>query len=266
MRSVFITILFFFPIILIAQTTVFEENFDSGELPEGWVIIDNDGYTVHPDVSDFSDAWVVVPDPDNTDNYVAGSTSYFQPVDRANRWLITPPIELDAFGNFVSWFAKSHDPSYPDSYRVMISNGGAEIADFTDTLATISNENPEGNLRDFQIEGKENQTIRVAFVNTTFNGFKLYIDSVNVRTEDPLTTQTLTKETITIKAYPNPTSENVTLSQTVEHFRLYDITGQLIHEERGEIKQIDLTNCPKGLYFLQVQVADKTVQLKLIKE
>jgi hypothetical protein len=266
MKRFFTSIIILFPLALFAQTIKLEENFDAGELPEGWIIIDNDGYTPHPSVADFSDAWVVVQDPDNDDNYVAGSTSYFQPVDRANRWLITPPIELDAFGNYISWFAKSHDPSYPDSYRIMLSDGGAEIEDFQDTIAIISNENPDGTARDFQIEGKDNQTVRIAFVNTTFNGFKLYIDSIKVRTEDPLTVKETQKPAITINAYPNPTSGKITLSKVVESFQLYDISGQMLQSLNNPTTQINLTELPKGLYFLHASISGEIVRIKLVKE
>lgn len=266
MKHLLIGLSLLFPIAFNAQTVVFEENFDSGELPEDWVIIDNDGYTPHPSVEDFADAWVVVQDPDNADNFVAGSTSYFQPVDRANRWLITPPIQLDAFGNFVSWHAKSHDPSYPDSYRVMVSNGGTEISDFTDTLAIISNENPDGTTRDFQIEGKDNQTVRIAFVNTTFNGFKLYLDSIQVRTEDPLSVEKNTSNQLTLKAYPNPTSGKITLSKTVDRYQLFSISGELIATESHPTDRLNITDLPKGMYIIHAAINGELTHLKIVKE
>lgn len=266
MRRYYLFIFLFLPIINIAQTIKLQENFETLDFPQDWTIINNDGYTVHPEVVEFTEAWTVVQDPSNSQNNVIGSTSYFQPVDKADRWLISPQVELDAFGNFISWYAKSHDPSYPDSYKVLLSNGGTAIEDFQDTVAVISNEGPDGILRELLIEGKENQTVRFAFVNTTFNGFKLYLDSIKVRTNDPLSVDTYQKESISLTAYPTPSSDIVKLSTKVDSYAIYAISGELVQQSSEVTQQLSLSDLNVGIYILHAVIKGEAVRIKLVKK
>src|SRR5690554_6672411 len=124
------------------QVTLLEENFDDAAFPNGWTVIDNDGHTVDEDVQEYNNAWILKEDPKDATNGTVSSTSYFDPVDRADRWLITPQMTLGNSGNYISWKGLSHDPSFPDSYKVMISKTGNNLNDFTDTLTVISYEEP----------------------------------------------------------------------------------------------------------------------------
>ena len=109
---------------------------------------------------------------------MASATSYFSPIDTAYRWLITPALNLGAFGNKISWSAKSHDPSYPDDYLVLVSHTDAEPSSFTDTIGNIEEENFEWTNRsvDLSQNGYDDSTIYIAFVLRTFDGFMLYLD------------------------------------------------------------------------------------------
>lgn len=241
-----------------AQDTLLYEDFSAGEFPAGWSNINNDGHTVNAAVSDFADPWVVVEDPQNPSNFVVGSTSYFEPVDRADRWLISPEVTLEGSGNFISWYGRSHDPSFPDSYRVMISTTGDALSDFTDTLVIVSQEFPTGILRTLEIDEKfADSTIRFAFVNNTFNGFKLYLDSIYVRTGDPLTTNEI--NLVSLQVYPNPATDVIHVNGgEVAMLALYSATGQLeaIAENSNSI---DVTDVNKGLYFLRVYLKNGEV-------
>lgn len=263
MNSNLIVLLLFISAFVRAQETIVFEDFQSGSLPEGWSVINNDNYVLHPSVSDFSEAWVIVEDPDDASNLVVGSTSYFEPVDRADRWLITPEIVLEGDGNVLAWFAKSHDPSYPDSYRVMISpSSGNEISDFTDTLGSFSNESPEGIYRAYQIDDYANTAIRVAFVNNTFNGFKLYLDSIEFTHQNPLNTNTYSQENIQV--YPNPTAGKIVISgDHVSSITLINSLGKVL--KTGTEKELDLSSYPSGFYYLHVQTTSGIIQRKIVK-
>ena len=263
--------LFFFllinALVLQGQDTLFSENFDSGTLPLGWEIIDNDGYTVHPSVIDFSDAWVVVEDPADASNFVVGSTSYFQPVDRADRWLISPEITLGNDGNVLKWFAKSQDPSFPDSYKVLIApNGGNQISDFTDTIALVSNELPQGSTRMFSLPNYADLTVRFAFVNTTFNGFVLYLDEIHVFENDVLNVDDFKNESMSVKIYPNPSDGlvNVLSSELLSSVAVYDVSGKLIFQDKqinSMSMNMNLSGVNKGIYFAHIQ----TEQGKMVR-
>lgn len=245
------------------QVTLLLETFDGG-LPVDWEMINNDGNTPHPSVSEYTDAWIVINDPTDPSNFVVSSTSYFQPVDRADRWLITPEIELGASGNFVSWYGKSQDPSFPDAYKVLISTSGSAIADFQDTLVLIGGESPDWLLRNFEISGFENETIRLAFVNTTFNGFKLYLDTIHVRKEDPAHLNTVNLNDH-IVLYPNPAKHQFNVNVAASRIDVYGLDGKLHCSQDDGYAPIDISHLKKGIFMVRITtMSNEVVTRKLI--
>lgn len=254
---------------LFGQTTILEENFDASVFPASFTIIDNDGHTVANDVQEYSSAWIVKEDPMNATNGTVSSTSYFSPVNRADRWLITPQLTLGTFGNYLSWSGLSHDPSFPDSYKVMISKTGNAVADFTDTLVVMSNEMPIWTSHTALLDAYVGEDIYIAFVNTTFNGYKLYLDSIKVRKDDPLT---VVKEEINLAAYPNPVTDILNLSTgnaNIQKIVVYNSYGQkVIEEEVNNSKSnysIDFTSLETGVYFVSVETSLGILRKKIVK-
>jgi photosystem II stability/assembly factor-like uncharacterized protein len=75
----------------------------------------------------------------------------------------------------------------------------------------------------------------------------------------------------TFSAYPNPATDQLTLSfpeaPARQHLRLQDATGRLVKEfqQTGATTRLSLTDLPKGLYVLSSQ-ENPSVHLKLVKE
>src|SRR5690554_6543390 len=161
MKFVFTGLMIFSSVLLFAQVTLLEENFDGSTFPNDFSIIDNDGNTVNSEVQEYTEAWILKEDPTDASNGTASSTSLFEPVDRADRWLITPQILLGTSGNFISWKGLSHDPSFPDSYKVMISKTGNSVADFTDTLTIINDELPTWTEHTASLDSFANEQIYI---------------------------------------------------------------------------------------------------------
>lgn len=253
-----------FPSGLKAQIELLNIDFQSG-IPTNFTIVDADANTPDAQVSEFTSAWIAYDDPDSTTNKVAASTSFFSVEDTASRWLITPALQLGTFGNYVSWNAKSHDPSFPDDYYVFISTTGTQQSDFLDTVGYVEEENFEWTNREvnLSLEGFNSQQIYIAFVNRTYNGFKLYIDDINVRKEDPVSVSEL--EGLLFKVYPNPFQSQLTIKSEgeIDVIRLFSVSGILLLETRDQ--QIDLTHFEKGYYFIQVTSGAKIATKKVLK-
>lgn len=246
-----------------AQTTVFSEDFASG-IPAGFTIIDNDGLTPHSDVSEFIDAWISVAEPDSVTNMVAASTSYFDPAGTADRWLITPAISLGSFGNFVTWNGRSQDASFLDTYYILISTTGTTVADFNDTLAIVVSEGFEWSSHELDLSenGYDGQTVYLAFVNKTNDGFKLYIDDIEVRVDDPVRVNELTN--IDLSIYPNPCHEM--LHYKAESFieaRLFNLNGGLM--VITDAQQMNVSSLTDGVYILEVRTAFGAAYKRIIK-
>jgi hypothetical protein len=269
MKSIFTVLAVLASSTLFGQITILEENFDMSTLPAPFSIIDNDGNTVANDVQEYSSAWIIKEDPMDATNGTASSTSYFSPVDRADRWLITPQLTLGTFGNYLSWSGLSHDPSFPDSYKVMISKTGNTVADFKDTLVIVSNEMPIWTKHTELLDEFVGEDIYIAFVNTTYNGFKLYLDSIKVRKDDPLT---VGKEEINLSIYPNPVADVLNLNTgnaIIQNIEIYNSFGQKVAEEKVENStsnhSLNVTHLKFGIYFVTVETSMGVVRKKIVK-
>lgn len=247
-----------------AQTEVYNEDFQSG-LPAAYTIIDNDGLTPDAAVSEFADAWIELVDPDNINDTIMGSTSFFDPVGEASRWLITPAITLGTYGNIAYWEAKSHDNSFPDDYIVLVSSTDTQLTSFTDTLLMVNSEYPtwtarEGNLSEL---GLDNQTIHLAFVNQTYDGFKLYIDDIRVEIEDTASINEL--EPLQISVFPNPTNGIIHVSgiASINEIRLIGMDGTVLSSSTSNT--IDLSLFASGRYLIEAKSDLRIARTLVIK-
>lgn len=260
MKGIFIA-LSLISTVAFSQTVVFNENFQSG-IPTSWTMI-NDNNQIADAVSEYTEAWISKVDPQDINDTVASATSYFTSAADAERWLISPAINLSSFGNFITWEAKSHDPSYTDDYKVLIST----TADFTsnvDTIQIVYEENflweaHEVNLSEL---GFDNQTVFIAFVLTTNSGFKLYLDDVVVRTEDAASVASISEIDFTV--FPNPAQNFAEIQSEVDFFavEIYNQLGEKILETSN--KTISTSELENGVYFVKINGDNFSKTEKLI--
>lgn len=251
-----------------AQTTVFSTDFQSG-IPLSFTILDQDANTEDPSMTEYLNqaAWIGISDPDSTANFVASATSYFSPIDTADRWLITPLLTLGSFGNKISWKAKSHDPSYPDDYLVLISHTDASVTSFTDTIGAIEEENFEWTTRsvDLSQAGYDDSTVYVAFVLRTFDGYKLYIDDLLV--EKDIDTNSVTSVSMpTIKLYPNPTEKwvNITGTNSPVMGDIWNSQGLLV--KKFDSYQVNVEDLQSGVYVMSLKIQDQIIKKRFVKK
>lgn len=233
-----------------AQTLVFTEDFQTG-IPAGFTLLAEDGYTVDPSVSEFQPAWISLPDPLNAIDTVAGATSYFTPVGIADRWLITPAITLGSYGNILSWEARSHDASFPDSYQVLISTTDTQVSSF-DTLKIVYSEITSWNPRTLNLSdsGYNDVTVYLAFRIFTNNGFKLYLDDIQVNIEDPVSLQEVAGNSF--KIYPNPVNSILYIESDHEpEYRIINTFGLVVLKGLGQ--QVDVSELSSGVYFIELR-------------
>jgi hypothetical protein len=259
----------FFPFVLAvfvsnAQTDLLITDFQNG-IPQNYSIIDNDGLTPDLSVAEYTSAWITVTDPDSSKNTVASSTSYFYTKGTADRWLITPPLLLGNYGNFIDWRAKSQDASYPDDYLVLVSDTDDELSSFTDTIGYVIQENFEWTTRtaDLSQEGYKDQTVYVAFRLVTTDGFKLFLDDIHVWKNDPVGIDEISSSII--KCYPNPTQDYINIPSDIksEDCSVYSMDGMLLISSSE--KCIDVKNLNSGMYILKVNTGRDIHSLRFIK-
>ncbi|MDG1333510.1 MAG: choice-of-anchor J domain-containing protein [Crocinitomicaceae bacterium] len=247
-----------------SQTEIFNEDFQTGA-PTAFTIVDNDGFTPNAATAQFTEAWTRLPDPLDTADTVMGSTSYFEPVGTADRWLITPAIALSSFGNFFYWEARSHDPSFPDDYKVLVSTTDTQLASFTDTIALIEEEFGSWFQREVDLSalGYDNETIHVAFVNTTNDGFALYVDDIRAVIEDPVGINELAE--VAVQVYPNPVSDvmKVQSEAIVQSLELIALNGSVL--KSSDSNEINVSSLLRGSYFVKVVTDQGMVVRSFVK-
>ena len=134
------------------------------------------------------------------------------------------------------------------------------------TFGFIIEENFEWSPREVDLseEGYDNQTIYIAFVNKTYDGFKLYLDDMEARKED------VTGVTINlcnnIFVYPNPSNDKITFSSDypIENITILSASGSLLHQTTESI--VDISHYPVGLYYARIISNKQTSILKIIKD
>jgi hypothetical protein len=113
-------------------TFTFQEDFEGGVLPKGWVVQDVDGNTTAMETSFVDAAWVIG-DPLMSGNQFAISTSWYSPGGVSDDWLISPVITLGATAT-LQWNAQATDPGYADGYQVFVVP--SDVTEFTDFIAS----------------------------------------------------------------------------------------------------------------------------------
>jgi hypothetical protein len=247
-----------------SQTNLLSTDFQSG-IPSNYTLLNIDAQAPHPEVLDFASGWITVADPENILDTVAAVSSYFENADTANRWLITPALTLGSFGNFINWEAKSHDPSYPDDYLVLVSTTTNDTAAFTDTIGSVQEENFEWTFREVNLSaaGYNDSTVYIAFVLRTYDGFKLYLDDIEVRKDDPV--GVVENPTIAFDVYPNPSQDliNIRFSQDFQRMELKSTSGQLLRT--SEQSSMHINDLQAGPYFLTVYSNGQSLTKRIVK-
>ncbi len=247
-----------------AQTPILSTDFQTG-IPSNYTLLNLDAQAPHPQVLEFASGWITTPDPENSADTVAVVSSYFENADTADRWLITPALTLGSFGNFIHWEAKSHDPSYPDDYLVLVSTTTNDTAAFTDTIGSVQEENFEWTFREVNLStaGYNDSTIYIAFVLRTYDGFKLYLDDIEVRKDDPV--GFAEHPTFTFEVYPNPSNDviNIQVSQDFQRLELTSPSGILIRT--SEESSMNINDLKPGPYFLTIYSNGQSLTKRIVK-
>lgn len=160
---------------------LYQQDFESGL--GDMTTIDNDGAAPNANVATFGSNWTVIP-PGTfaaVPTSAVISNSWFNPPGAADDWLITPAIDING-GAAMTWEAIALDPSFADSYRVLISTDGPEPASFTTELLDVPSESGgEWATRNIDLSAYDGQTVWIAFQNYSVDKFLLVLDNIQVR-------------------------------------------------------------------------------------
>ena len=105
------------------QEPVFHEDFSNG-IPETFSLFDRDCLTPKDGLGyPAKTAWAAWTDPDDADNGIAASVSYYSNGGAANDWMVLPKIQMpeDSASCQLYWRSRSAFDTFKDGYVVVVN-------------------------------------------------------------------------------------------------------------------------------------------------
>lgn len=169
--------------------TVFFQDFQGATWPSTLQRLNVDGRPAATNVNSIfgTNAWVVRAEATGSDNQVASSTSWLNPVGIANRWMVTPPMTLNGVYD-LSWKSMAVDPQYPDGYEVRICTNCPTTITNTNVLSSFStvlftidaDQTTAMEPHVVSLAAYQGQTVRIAVRNNSNDMYILNIDDLLV--------------------------------------------------------------------------------------
>ena len=237
--------------------------------------VDCDPITDFPYFNDFEnflaekDCWIDIDNDGDGQTWFTGTTNYWgngfgvdgsnclvsQSYDNyvgafaADNYLVSPEFVLPAGEDIkLSWYAQAQDPSYPDSYEVMIApNGSTNISDFVSVYGEVS-PNPWA-LREADISAYAGTTIRVVFHHQDYDNYFVEIDNMGIEVYTGVNEDNDTEFAV----YPNPVKNTMTLTgvEVGTEVRIYDLAGNTVMSFVYEGQIVNVENLANGVYVLR---------------
>ncbi|MCM1532163.1 MAG: choice-of-anchor J domain-containing protein [Bacteroides sp.] len=155
--------------------------FSVGKVDEKWTLY-NDDNTPASGLAHFDQAWNVYRDADGS--LQAASVSYFTRSATADRWMVSPAIDLSSATKPVLVFrAKRMDAEQRDGFEVKLSTAGIEKSDFS---VSLHKENYAANSWTFytvDLSEYAGKTVHIAFIQNSNNKYVLCVDDIVVYNE-----------------------------------------------------------------------------------
>lgn len=253
-----------------AQTTLFFDDFDDGDISD-WNLIDadQDGYDWVP--ADMSAA---------TPAYLGMRSQSWDALGgplTPDNWAISPGIDVGLGGNTItlSWEIIARDPAWDqEKYAVYVSNGNSD-SDMLLTTPVMVENNLDGvntlTLRQVTLPSNLTGTIYVGFRHYDVSDqFVIDVDNVTV-TSTPLKTDDFFASNFSIA--PNPASDYFTISTknniTVENVQIMDMNGRVVKNIQNSFdnqSNISISDLNTGVYFVKVKSQNGVGTSKIVKK
>lgn len=238
-------------------------DFQDGQMPNVFTIY-NDQNSVDANISGlFNDGWNVISF-DGVE-YYAGAPSWFTAVAPADRWMITPMMNLTA-GNYLQFDVKSQDPSYLESMAVKISTTTKDKSAFTTTLWSQASVPGAFTTHTIDLSAYDGQDIFIAFILNSTDAFIGLVDNIKFLGQ---VSGINNIETNNYSIYPNPANDlfNISGAQGAK-LNIYDAIGRVVLQDnvKSDNQSISISNLNPGVYTVQLINNGQVTSSKLIKK
>lgn len=294
MKKTLLSLLFLSSIGLSAQTTVFEDSFDTYTdfaiaNVGSWTLTDLDLKTTYgfqgvtfPNTNVaksfqvFNATTTVAPlTPTATSNWTARTGNKHMVCFAAtsspwnNDWLISPQITLGTTGNVLTFWAKACDGAYAETFKVGISSTTATTGV---TALSTGNVTTAANVTwvqyTYAIPASFNsQPVYISINCISQDKFGLAIDDFKVTTTGTLKTSDFFKNNFTV--YPNPANDVINVSNLgnleITKASITDVNGRIVKEVNSSFDSINISELNAGVYFLKINTLEGSGTTKIVK-
>lgn len=294
MKKTLLSLLFLSSLGLSAQTTVFEDSFETYAdfaiaNVGSWTLTDVDlkltyGFTavsfansgVAKSFQVFNATTTTPPlTPTATSNWTArtGSKSMVCFASTSspwnNDWLISPQITLGSTGNVLTFWAKACDGTYPETFKVGISSTTATTGV---TALSTGNVTTAANVTwvqyTYNIPASFNsQAVYISINCVSVDKFGLAIDDFKVTTTGTLKNSDFFKNNFTV--YPNPANDVINVSNLgnleITKASITDVNGRIVKEVNSSFETINISELNAGVYFLKINTLEGSGTTKIVK-
>lgn len=238
-------------------------DFQDGQMPNVFTIY-NDQNSVDANISSlFNDGWNVISF-DGVE-YYAGAPSWFTAVAPADRWMITPMMNLTA-GNYLQFDVKSQDASYLESMAVKISTTTKDKSAFTTTLWSEASVPGAFTTHTIDLSAYDGQDVFIAFILNSTDAFIGLVDNIKFLGQ---VSGINNIETNNYSIYPNPANDlfNISGAQGAK-LNIYDAIGRVVLQDnvKSDNQSISISNLNPGVYTVQLINNGQVTSSKFIKK
>lgn len=249
-----------------SQEVIYSEDFNNEETWTDWTVADLDG---DGEFWEFDDAEF-----QEVDSFTGGfvwSFSWYFDVFTPDNTLTSPSILLPSEGDLELEFKVGvfdDDEQYQEHYAVYVIPAGAEFTGdeepiFEETLdapyylpaKTVNVDISEYEGQDVQLVFRHYESTDIFYIAMDDIVIKLYTLGVADNAKP------------TVKVYPNPTAETVSISglDNIIGLRVFDLQGKLLKETTKE-EVLNLSHFASGTYLLNIYTDTEVYSRKIIKE
>jgi hypothetical protein len=282
-----------------AQTTIFEDNFDSytnfAKANVGsWTLTDVDGRptygfgggttflntgTAMAYIVFNSTAVTPALTPSATSNWAARSGQKAMAciaavpnatITENDDWLISPQITLGSSGNVLSFWAKSCDSTYPDEvFQVYVSTTNTAVASFSPIGAPETTAFGPYVEYTYELNTFNSQPVYIAVRCTSPDMFGFMLDDFKVTTTGLGVNEAFARK---FSTYPNPANNVINISNNdsilLNKVSITDVNGRTVKTiEVSNISEVEMniSELTSGVYFMNIDTDSGRAVKKFIK-
>ena len=261
MKKIFTLLVVFLTTMLSVNAQyLLQEGFETGTIPTGWTIVDNDG-----DGYNWDPTYLLQEDgAAHTGEGMIASASYINNIGALtpDNWLITPAINITVAADLSFW-VKGQDANYvAENYSVYVSTSST-IADFTATTAVLTGTTTnDWEQKIVDLSSYVGQTVYIAFRHhDCYDQMALAIYNVTVSA----TEGTTENNSAAVNIFPNPTNGIVNVEgEGILSIEVIDVTGRVVLIQQGA-ESIDMSQLPNGVYAIRTLTEKGTSLQKVMK-